>query len=54
MPPFVDFHSLLNKVTFKVLMDAEAEESSSGSSCDVEAILQKADSFDSLDITGRL
>ena len=43
-PPFVDFHSLLNNVTFKVLSEAEVEASSSGSTCDVEATLEKADS----------
>jgi len=43
-PPFVDFHSLLNNVTFKVLLEAEVEASSSASICDVEATLEKADS----------
>ena len=43
-PPLVDFHSLLNKVTFKVLLEAEVGVSSSRSSCDVEATLPKADS----------
>jgi len=42
-PPFVDFHSLLNNVTFKDLLEAEVEASSSGPSCDVEATLQEAD-----------
>ena len=43
-PPFVDFHSLLNKVTFKVLLEAVVGVSSSRPSCDVEATLPKADS----------
>ena len=44
-PPFVDFHSLLNKVTFTVLLEPEVGVSSSRPSCDVEAMLQKADSY---------
>jgi len=43
-PPFLDFHSLLNKVTFNVLLEAEVGVSSSRPSCDVEATLPKAES----------
>ena len=37
-PPFVDLHSLLNRVTFNFLEDVDPE-LLSWSSCDVEAVL---------------
>ena len=42
-PPFVDFHSLLNKVTLNFLLELEIEPFS-GPSCDVEAVLGKDES----------
>ena len=39
-PPFVDLHSLLNRVTLNFLEDVDLE-LLSWSSCDVEAVLGK-------------
>ena len=41
-PPFVDLHSLLNRVTFNCL-EEEDPELFSWSSCDVEAVLGRDD-----------
>ena len=41
-PPFVDLHSLLNRVTLNFL-EEEDSELLSWSSCDVEAVLGKDD-----------
>ena len=41
-PPFVDLHSLLNRVTLNFLEDVDPE-LFSWSSCDVEAVLGKDD-----------
>ena len=41
-PPFVDLHSLLNRVTLNFLEEVDPE-SVSWSSCDVEAVLGKDD-----------
>ena len=41
-PPFVDLHSLLNRVTFNFLEVVDPE-LFSWSSCDVEAVLGKDD-----------
>ena len=43
-PPFVDLHSLLNRVTFNFLEEEEEDpELLSWSSCDVEVVLGKDD-----------
>ena len=41
-PPFVDLHSLLNRVTFNILEEVDPE-LLSWSSCDLEAELGKDD-----------
>ena len=41
-PPFVDLHSLLNRVTFNFLEEADSE-LLSWPFCDVEAVLGKDD-----------
>ena len=41
-PPFVDVHSLLNRVTFNFLEEVDSE-LLSWPSCDVEAVLGKDD-----------
>ena len=41
-PPFVDLHSLLNRVTFNFLEEVDPE-LLAWSSCDVEAVLGKDD-----------
>ena len=41
-PPFVDLHSLLNRVTLNFLEEVDSE-SLAWSSCDVEAVLGKDD-----------
>ena len=41
-PPFVDLHSLLNRVTLNFLEEVDSE-FLSWSSCDVEAVLGKDD-----------
>ena len=41
-PPFVDLHSLLNRVTFNFLEEVDPE-LLSWSSCDVEAVLGRDD-----------
>ena len=41
-PPFVDLHSLLNRVTLNLLKEVDPE-MLSWSSCDVEAVLGKDD-----------
>jgi len=52
-PPFVDLHSLLNRVTLSVRLDDELAPLS-WPSCDVEVALEKEESFVSPDITGGL
>ena len=42
-PPFVDLHSLLNRVTLNFLEEEVVPELLSWSSCDVEAVLGKDD-----------
>ena len=41
-PPFIDLHSMLNRVTFNFLEEVDPE-SLSLSSCDVEAVVGKDD-----------
>ena len=41
-PPFVDLHSLLNRVTLNFLEEVDLD-MLSWSSCDVEAVLEKDD-----------
>ena len=41
-PPFVDLHSLLNRVTLNLLEEVDSE-MLSWSSCDVEAVLGEDD-----------
>ena len=43
-PPFVDLHSLLNRVTLNFLEEVDSELLSL-SSCDVEAVTGKDDKF---------
>ena len=43
-PPFVDLHSLLNRVTLNVLCEDKLGVPSSRPSCDVEAMLREEDS----------